>query len=76
MLTREFDDKGEVLSGGEAQKIALSRVFASDNPVVILDDPFVNLDDEHTEQALKLLKELSQNRQILYLTCSSSRTPN
>ena len=54
----------------------VDALFEAENPVVILDDPFVNLDDEHTEQALKLLKELSQNRQILYLTCSSSRTPN
>jgi len=54
----------------------VDALFEAENPVVILDDPFVNLDDEHTEQALKLLKELSEHRQILYLTCSSSRTPN
>ncbi len=44
MLTREFDDKGVVLSGGEAQKIALARVFAGDSPVVILDEPTSALD--------------------------------
>ncbi len=44
MLTREFDDKGVVLSGGEAQKVALARVFAGDAPVVILDEPTSALD--------------------------------
>ena len=42
---------------------------------MILDDPFVNLDDVHTAQALKLLETLSQEKQIIYLTCSSSRAP-
>ena len=40
---------------------------------VILDDPFVNLDDAHAAQALELLRTLALERQILYLTCHSSR---
>ena len=40
---------------------------------MILDDPFINLDDSHTLQALELLKELSETRQIIYLVCNSSR---
>ncbi len=43
-LTREFDDEGEVLSGGEAQKVALASVFACDSPFVILDEPSSALD--------------------------------
>ena len=54
----------------------VDALFGEEKPFVILDDPFVNLDDQHTKQALKLLKELAENRQILYLTCSTSRTPN
>ena len=42
---------------------------------MILDDPFVNLDDTRTKEALELLRVLSQDRQILYLTCNSSRAP-
>jgi len=53
----------------------VDALFGEVRPCVILDDPFVNLDDAHTKQALELLKELSENRQILYLTCSSSRVP-
>ncbi len=43
-LTREFDEKGAVLSGGEQQKIAVSRAFAKASPVVILDEPSSALD--------------------------------
>ena len=69
-------------SAGQADLVMLcmrfalvDALFGEVSPCVILDDPFVNLDDQHTKQALELLKELSENRQILYLTCSSSRVP-
>ena len=51
----------------------VDALFRGTKPFVILDDPFINLDDEHTEEALKLLKDLSEDRQIIYLTCNSSR---
>ena len=51
----------------------VDALFTGEKPFVILDDPFVNLDDRHTAQALALLKKLAKERQILYLTCNSSR---
>ena len=51
----------------------VDALFRGTKPFVILDDPFINLDDEHTEEALRLLKDLSKDRQIIYLTCNSSR---
>ncbi|MGN0436837.1 MAG: ABC transporter ATP-binding protein [Wujia sp.] len=45
-LTREFSEKGTMLSGGEAQKVAISRMFlkGSGAPVMILDEPSSALD--------------------------------
>ena len=43
-LTKEFDQSGINLSGGEAQKVAISRVFAKDCEIVILDEPSSALD--------------------------------
>ena len=43
-LTREFDDEGAVLSGGEFQKIVVSRAFARDCPVKVFDEPSSALD--------------------------------
>lgn len=51
----------------------VDALFADTKPFVILDDPFVNLDDERTKKALQLLRELSRDRQIIYLVCNSSR---
>ena len=44
MMTKEFDKDGEVLSGGQAQKLAISYVYARDNRFVILDEPSSALD--------------------------------
>ena len=49
-------------------------VFQKETPTLILDDPFVNLDDKKTEAAKKLVKELSKKYQIVYLTCKQERT--
>ena len=55
-------------------RLALSdALFEGERSFMILDDPFVNLDDAHTAQALKLLRELSEDRQIIYLVCNTSR---
>ncbi len=52
----------------------VDALFTKEKPFVILDDPFINLDDSHTKQALTLLQKLAGDRQILYLTCNTSRT--
>lgn len=49
-------------------------LFENEAPMLILDDPFVNLDDSRLKKALELLDLLANHRQIIYLTCHSSRT--
>lgn len=53
----------------------VDALFTEEQPFVILDDPFVNLDDAHLQRAIHLLHRLSQSRQIIYCTCHSSRLP-
>ena len=43
-LTREFEEEGALPSGGEAQKLALSRLFARMPPICLLDEPSAALD--------------------------------
>ncbi len=45
----------------------------TEQPFLLLDDPFVNLDDERLCAARSLLEELSKSYQILYLVCHKER---
>lgn len=45
-MTRRFDDKGIELSKGQWQKIALSRTYFKNSPIIILDEPSATLDAE------------------------------
>ena len=70
----------ESFSAGLADSILLcmrlalvDALFGEESPFLILDDPFVNLDDEHTRRALALLQKMAEKHQILYLVCNTSR---
>jgi DNA repair exonuclease SbcCD ATPase subunit len=55
-----------------AARIGLVRLVTGDRrPPLILDDPFVTLDDDRAKRALELLKEISSDFQVIYLTTSS-----
>ena len=51
----------------------IDNMYRKEKPFLILDDPFVHLDADHLKKAEIIMKELSSNRQILYLTCHESR---
>ena len=56
------------------KRFALIKVlFDKEKPFMVLDDPFVNMDKDKIEGALKLLKSLASEYQILYFTCHDSR---
>lgn len=59
---------------GFCTRLALAEaLFVGEPPVLILDDPFTELDDEKTEKAKQLVKQLSAKYQIVYFTCKSER---
>ena len=56
-------------------RLSLTDALYADGekPFLLLDDPFVNLDDERLTAARRLLDKLSQKYQILYLVCHRER---
>ena len=48
-------------------------MFREEKPMLIMDDPFTNLDDEKAEAAKKLLRTVSDSYQVLYFICSKTR---
>lgn len=70
----------EYLSGGYMDLSNLSVRFAlldvlfpNEKPVLILDDPFVNLDAKKIDAARKLIRKEAEDFQIIYFTCHESR---
>lgn len=52
-------------------RIGLVRLVTGDRrPPLILDDPFVTLDDERARRALELLRDVAKDFQVIYLTTS------
>ncbi|MCF0138121.1 MAG: AAA family ATPase [Oscillospiraceae bacterium] len=70
----------EHFSAGSADMIMLcmrlalmDALFREEKPFVLMDDPFVNLDDAHMEKTRELLESLGTECQVIYLVCNSSR---
>lgn len=71
----------EVLSKGKndlmqvCMRLALVEAVYKDveSPTLILDDPFVNLDNRRLQNATKLLEVLGKEQQLIYFVCHTSR---
>ncbi len=73
VLTREFDENGVYLSGGESQKVAISRVLAGDFDLIIMDEPSAALDPAAEYELNHILAE-SEDRTILFISHRLSTT--
>lgn len=67
MLGKRFDDARE-LSGGQWQKLALSRAFYRDSDIFILDEPTAALDPRIEFMIFNKFMELSENKTVLFVT--------
>ena len=69
VLTREFDDQGAVLSGGESQKIALARAFLQqDRPFVLLDEPSSALDPIAEHEMFENMMSVTEGRSVVFIS--------
>jgi len=67
-LGKWFDFKGANLSGGEWQKVALSRAFMRDARILVLDEPTSALDAQAEYDLFERLGELSKHRTAVYIS--------
>ena len=58
-----------------ARLALIDVLYHKEEPFLILDDPFTNLDEERTKCAMELLNKLAESRQVIYYTCHGSRIP-
>lgn len=68
-LETALGERGIGLSGGQAQRLALARVFLSPAPLVLLDEPTANLDEQTAAQVITSLRALvTEGRTLLIAT--------
>lgn len=64
-----------ILSEGTKETVSLAFRLAvldhlfPDGGVIVLDDPFTDMDAERTEQACRLIVDCAQRHQVIFLTC-------
>lgn len=73
-LTRELDETGEDVSGGEAQKIAIARAWYKDAPFIILDEPTAALDPISEYDIYQHLDDLIADKTAIYISHRMSST--
>ena len=67
-LKKYLDVLAANLSFGQQKKLALLRIFLNNSDIIILDEPFVGLDNETQKILSNFLNEQLENNKILIFT--------
>ncbi|MBQ8503868.1 MAG: ABC transporter ATP-binding protein [Clostridia bacterium] len=68
VLTKEFEEDGTGLSGGENQKVSVARLFAKDFQFAVLDEPSSALDPIAEYKMYQSLIEVTKGKTVLYIS--------
>lgn len=67
-LSRQANQKGSRLSGGEKQRTVIARALAKDSHIILADEPTGNLDVKASREIAALLKEVSKDKLVIVVT--------
>ena len=67
-MTRETEEQGVVLSGGQRQKLLMARALYRDAPVYILDEPTAALDPIAESETYEQFRTMADGKTVLYIS--------
>ncbi|MBN2878337.1 MAG: ABC transporter ATP-binding protein [Clostridia bacterium] len=67
-IKRDFDEAGVDFSGGEMQKMAISRALYKNAPIIILDEPTASLDPISEFEIYSKFDSLVGNKTAIYIS--------
>lgn len=67
-ISKQFDEQGIELSGGEKQKLAMARAIYKKSSLLILDEPTASLDVFSEKQIYEKFYELSKNKTVIFIS--------
>lgn len=76
IMTKEFDEDGAVLSGGESQKLAVARTFVKDAPMKIFDEPSSALDPIAEYELFQNIMSEGSDHTMLFISHRLSSVKN
>lgn len=76
ILTKEFDEDGAVLSGGQYQKIVVARAFVQNTPVKVFDEPSSALDPIAEYDLYKSIMKESKDKTMIFISHRLSSVRN
>lgn len=67
-LNLPIGERGESLSGGQRQAVALARALVNEPPILLLDEPTSSMDSESEARVLENLRGYSAGRTLVLIT--------
>lgn len=67
-LDTKISELGANFSGGQIQRLSIARALYSDSNFIIFDEPTSSLDESTSEEILKMISSLRENRIILLIS--------
>lgn len=67
-LDTQVGERGEALSGGQRQAVAIARSLLYDPPIMILDEPTASMDPASENRLKKRLQKLCENKTTILIT--------
>ena len=71
-LDTQVGERGEALSGGQQQAVAVARAMLYDPPVMILDEPTASMDPASENRLMRHLHHITQGRTMILITHKGS----